>query len=140
MLNQFKYGIINAHAGDLPRFRGNACPNWALLVNENKIVLTLHKMTVDLDAGPILLQRQYPLNTNTYIKDIYEFLSENVPTMFVQEVEIEGEQRGEAACFIKSTRTRLGLDMASEVMQLRKHIRELENRLRQSQKNNYPIS
>src|SRR5438093_1623056 len=27
-------GILNAHAGDLPRYRGNACPNWALLQGE----------------------------------------------------------------------------------------------------------
>lgn len=27
LIDQFKYGIINAHAGDLPRYRGNACPN-----------------------------------------------------------------------------------------------------------------
>src|SRR5947208_2681477 len=23
-------GILNGHAGDLPRYRGNACPNWAI--------------------------------------------------------------------------------------------------------------
>ena len=23
-----RYGVLNAHAGDLPRYRGNACPNW----------------------------------------------------------------------------------------------------------------
>ena len=28
---KFKYGFVNSHAGDLPRYRGNACPNWAIL-------------------------------------------------------------------------------------------------------------
>ncbi len=26
----FKYGIVNIHPGDLPKYRGNACPNWAI--------------------------------------------------------------------------------------------------------------
>ncbi|MEZ4575046.1 MAG: formyltransferase family protein [Vampirovibrionales bacterium] len=30
----FKHGIINAHLGDLPQYRGNAVPNWALLNHE----------------------------------------------------------------------------------------------------------
>lgn len=84
MLDTFRSGVINAHAGDLPRFRGNACPNWAILAGEDKIVLTLHRMTEDLDAGPILLQRHFPLTHQTYIGDVYDFMAQNVPDMFVE--------------------------------------------------------
>ena len=35
-LNFFKFGVLNAHYGDLPRYKGNACPNWAILNNEKK--------------------------------------------------------------------------------------------------------
>ena len=83
-LSLFPQGVINAHAGDLPRYRGNACPNWAILNNESKVVVTLHKMVQELDAGPILLQRSVPIDENTYIQDIYQFMSENIPGMFVQ--------------------------------------------------------
>src|SRR2546430_4533 len=31
VLDLFPCGVINAHGGDLPRFRGNAVPNWAIL-------------------------------------------------------------------------------------------------------------
>src|SRR5690242_19096871 len=34
----FEHGVVNAHAGDLPRFRGNAAPNWAILAGENRVV------------------------------------------------------------------------------------------------------
>ncbi len=84
MLNQFKYGIINAHAGDLPRYRGNACPNWAILMGEEKIVITLHQMTTDLDAGAILLQRKFSLTSQTYIADVYKFLTDNIPQMYTE--------------------------------------------------------
>ena len=82
MLDVFEHGVINAHCGDLPRFRGNATPNWAILIGEKKIVLTLHRMASDLDSGPILSQLEYPLGDDTYIGDIYRFMSENIPTMF----------------------------------------------------------
>lgn len=84
MIELFKYGVINAHAGDLPRFKGNACPNWAILSGEEKVILTLHLMTETLDGGAILLQREFPLSANTYIGDIYRFMSENIPPMFVE--------------------------------------------------------
>lgn len=84
MLRQFKYGVINAHAGDLPRFRGNACPNWAILTGEHKVVLTLHQMTAEPDAGPILLQREFPLSESSYINEVYRFMGENIPVMFAE--------------------------------------------------------
>jgi len=84
VLNQFEYGIINAHAGDLPRYQGNATANWAILAGEEKVVLTLHRMTEDLDAGPILLQREFPLTPRTYIGDVFKFMEENIPSMFVE--------------------------------------------------------
>ena len=84
VIDCFRYGIINAHAGDLPRYRGNAVPNWAMLNGEEDIMLTLHAMTSELDAGPILLQRRYPIKADTRIGDIYNFIRENYPQMFVE--------------------------------------------------------
>ena len=84
LMGEFKHGIINAHAGDLPRFKGNACPNWAILAGEPQVVLTLHQMAVELDSGPILLQRAFPLGPDTYIGEVYRFLETAVPEMFRQ--------------------------------------------------------
>lgn len=84
MIDVFRHGVINAHAGDLPRFRGNACPNWAILSSEAQVVLTLHQMAVDLDAGPILLQQAFPLTERTYVADVYRFLERTIPDLFVE--------------------------------------------------------
>ena len=83
-LGQFPRGVINAHAGDLPRYRGNACPNWAILAGEREIALTLHRMAAGLDAGPVLAQRRLALDDTVYIGDVYRFMEENVPSMFVE--------------------------------------------------------
>lgn len=80
----FRHGIVNAHAGDLPRFRGNACPNWAILTGEDKVVLTLHQMSEALDEGPILLKKAFPLAQNTYIEEVYGFLTGAIPAAFVE--------------------------------------------------------
>lgn len=81
VLSAFHHGVVNAHAGDLPRYRGNACPNWAILNGESHVVLTLHRMVPELDAGPILLQSAMPLTEETYIADIYAYLDATVPVL-----------------------------------------------------------
>jgi len=77
---RFPHGILNVHAGDLPRYRGNACPNWAILNGESRMGLTVHRMLPDaLDAGPILLKEFHSIDGSTYIADLYEWLEDAVP-------------------------------------------------------------
>jgi UDP-4-amino-4-deoxy-L-arabinose formyltransferase/UDP-glucuronic acid dehydrogenase (UDP-4-keto-hexauronic acid decarboxylating) len=90
---RFGHGVINAHPGDLPRYRGNACPNWAILNGETEVVLTLHLMSDELDAGPVLLKRPFPLGAGTYVGAVYEFLAVAVPEAFVEA--LDALERGE---------------------------------------------
>jgi len=84
--NLFPLGIINVHLGDLPRYRGNATPNWAIINGESKTVVTLHLMAAALDAGPIVLQRDIPIESTTYIGDVYDRAAELAPAMLVEAV------------------------------------------------------
>ena len=91
----FQHGILNAHAGDLPRYRGNACPNWAILNGEPRIGLCVHKMTPGaVDAGPILLKRYFELDDSRDIGDVYRWLGHSIPEMFVEAV--AAIERGDA--------------------------------------------
>jgi methionyl-tRNA formyltransferase len=85
-LERFPHGVLNGHPGALPRFRGNAAPNWAILAGEPEVVATVHRMTEGLDAGPILAQRSFPLDERTYIGDVYAFLDEAFPELFAEAV------------------------------------------------------
>jgi len=87
LLGAFKFGVLNAHAGDLPRYRGNACPNWAILNGEKKIALTVHQMVEELDAGPVLLKKYMGLDDRTYIGDIYAWIEDAVPGAMAEAVE-----------------------------------------------------
>jgi methionyl-tRNA formyltransferase len=48
---------INAHASLLPKYRGAAPINWALINGESSTGVTIMKMTEEMDAGPIILQK-----------------------------------------------------------------------------------
>jgi methionyl-tRNA formyltransferase len=88
-INLFKIGILNAHMGDLPRYRGNACPNWAILEGEKEIVISVHLMEGScLDCGRVILQDRLRLKKNTYIKDVYSWAEKVIPDMFVKAAEI----------------------------------------------------
>jgi len=80
-------GVINCHAGDLPRYRGNAAPNWAILQDEGEVVVTLHFMDEGLDSGPILAKRSLPLTPETHIGDVYEFSRDVAPELFVEAID-----------------------------------------------------
>ena len=87
-IESFPYGILNAHIGDLPRFRGNATPNWALIAGEQKIALTIHQMEPDeLDSGSIAVKDYYPVDLNTRIGDIYDYTTKTMPQLFLRAVE-----------------------------------------------------
>ncbi|NQV82620.1 MAG: hypothetical protein HQ494_02260 [Rhodospirillales bacterium] len=87
MRSLFRHGVLNGHAGDLPRFRGNACPNWAILTGEPKVTVTIHQMGDGIDDGPIFLKRAMPLEHSTYIEDVYSFLNRETPQMFIEVIE-----------------------------------------------------
>lgn len=84
VLDRFEHGVLNGHAGDLPRYRGNAAPNWAILRGETEVVVTVHRMVAELDAGPIIAKRRFPITDQTYIGDVYAFMQSWWPMMFVE--------------------------------------------------------
>lgn len=83
----FPYGILNGHAGDLPRYRGNACPNWAIINGEEKIGFSVHFMEPgNLDSGDIVVKEFINVTSNTTIGEIYEKMEDLFPAMFLQAV------------------------------------------------------
>lgn len=56
-----RHGSINLHASLLPRYRGAAPIQWALIRDEGTTGLTTFLLDEGLDTGPILLQRGLPI-------------------------------------------------------------------------------
>jgi methionyl-tRNA formyltransferase len=51
-----RLGAFNLHGSLLPRYRGRAPINWAILHGESRIGMTLHRMVKSADAGAIVDQ------------------------------------------------------------------------------------
>ena len=51
-----RLGAFNMHGSLLPKYRGRAPINWAVLHGEPRIGMTLHRMVKQADAGPIVDQ------------------------------------------------------------------------------------
>lgn len=56
-LNAFPRGAINLHFSLLPKYRGAAPVNWAIVNGETETGVTTMRMDAGLDTGDILLQR-----------------------------------------------------------------------------------
>lgn len=88
VINCFPNGILNAHIGDLPRYRGNACPNWAILNGEKRIGISIHYMVSnELDAGDIVEKEYYPIEKDTDITQIYEAAKRIIPQLFISAID-----------------------------------------------------
>ena len=61
LLNYPKYGSINVHSSLLPKYRGAAPINWAILNGETETGVSIMYMAKDLDAGDVIRQAVTPI-------------------------------------------------------------------------------
>lgn len=84
VIELFPLGVLNAHGGDLPRYRGNACQAWAIINGEKKIGLCIHSMIGgEVDSGNIIDREYLDIDINTKITTIYEWFNHKIPKMFL---------------------------------------------------------
>ena len=57
-------GCINVHSSLLPKYRGAAPINWAILNGETETGVTIMHMAKELDAGDVILQRKTAIGEN----------------------------------------------------------------------------
>jgi methionyl-tRNA formyltransferase len=57
-----RIGCFNLHPGPLPRYAGLNPVCWALYFGETTHGVTLHRMTAEIDAGPIVYQSVFPVS------------------------------------------------------------------------------
>lgn len=61
ILDMFSIGCINVHASLLPKYRGAAPIQWAIMNGDKTTGVTIMQMDVGLDDGDILLQKEIPI-------------------------------------------------------------------------------
>ena len=64
ILNTPPYGSINVHSSILPKYRGAAPINWAILNGDSVTGVTIMYMAKELDAGDVILCRETAIDPN----------------------------------------------------------------------------
>jgi methionyl-tRNA formyltransferase len=75
MLAVPRLGCINVHASLLPRLRGAAPIQWAVINREPRSGITIMKMDEGMDTGPMLLQRELELRPEETAGSLHDRLA-----------------------------------------------------------------
>ena len=75
-LNAPQHGCINVHFSLLPKYRGAAPVNWAIVNGEKETGVTTMKIVEELDAGPILLQQATEISAHETAPELLRRLAE----------------------------------------------------------------
>ena len=70
-----KYGCINVHGSLLPKYRGAAPIQWAVINGENKTGITTMFMDVGMDTGDMILKKEIPISEDETTGELWERMS-----------------------------------------------------------------
>ena len=76
ILNAPPLGSINVHSSLLPKYRGAAPINWAILNGETETGVSIMYMAKELDAGDVILQRTTPIGEDEDAQSLTARLAE----------------------------------------------------------------
>ena len=69
-------GTLNVHGSLLPKYRGAAPINWAIINGENETGVTTFKLQHAIDTGDILLQERIPINGHMTAGELHDIMME----------------------------------------------------------------
>jgi methionyl-tRNA formyltransferase len=75
ILDAFPLGAFNLHASLLPRWRGAAPINRALMAGDTETGVTVMKMDEGLDTGPIVMSERVPIGLDTTAGELHDQLA-----------------------------------------------------------------
>jgi methionyl-tRNA formyltransferase len=129
MLQAPRHGCLNIHASLLPRWRGAAPIQSAILAGDTETGITIMRMDEGLDTGPMLLREAVPITGATTAAALHDTLGALGARMIVEALEAlpSGEpQPDEGATYApKLTREDGRLDFTKEAAVLDRQVRAL---------------
>ena len=86
-----KFGWINVHFSLLPRWRGAAPVQWAILSGDQETGITVFKLDKGMDTGPLYLEQATPINPKESSNDLLSRLSEIGSDLAIKSLELISE-------------------------------------------------
>ncbi len=81
-------GTINLHPSLLPKYRGAAPIQWALINGESETGVTVQMMDEKLDSGDILTQKRIPIHINMTSDDLYKIILPLGADLLIETIEL----------------------------------------------------
>jgi methionyl-tRNA formyltransferase len=66
-----RHGMIQFHPSLLPRYRGPSSINWPIIRGDQATGLTIFRPTDGLDEGPVILQKETPIDPDDTLGSVY---------------------------------------------------------------------
>ena len=135
ILDMPTYGCINVHASLLPRWRGAAPMQWAILEGGDKTGVTTMQMAEGLDTGDMLLKAETPIEADDTAETLHDRMSVMGKELLLKTLDalLKGEltpvpQKDEESCYAKMLTKDLGkISMNWNAEKLERYIRGLNS-------------
>ncbi len=134
LLNIPRLGWINLHASLLPKYRGAAPINWAIVEGETKTGLTTMKIDAGLDTGPLLLQKEIAIGPDETAAELAARMAEEGASLMLETLRklaageiVPVEQDHELATFAPMLKKEHGrIDWSLAAQRIYNHIRGMQ--------------
>ncbi len=83
-----KYGVINVHASLLPKYRGSAPIQWAILNGEKETGITIMQTALGVDSGDIILQEKIAIKENETAGELFDDLAKIAPSVLMKAIDL----------------------------------------------------
>ncbi len=128
-----RLGCVNVHSSLLPKYRGAAPINWAILNGEDETGVTIQYMAEGVDTGDILAQSRTPIDLNENAAQLYDRLARMGAALLIETVkELEAgtakpvpQDHGKASHASMLSREQSPMDWTRTARQLHDQVRGL---------------
>ena len=129
-----RLGCINAHASLLPRWRGAAPIERALIAGDRETGISLMQMDEGLDTGPVLAQCRIPIGPRATGAELESSLADLGAKLLLQTLPVLSQlaprpQRGPVSHAPKLRRDEAAADWRQSAVELERRIRALAHRM-----------
>ena len=135
ILDMPKFGCVNIHASLLPKYRGAAPIQWAVIDGEEKTGITIQQMNAGIDTGDILYVKEYTLDTKETGASLFdklmvlgaEAIVEALPLIEAGKITPVPQNEAEATHAAKLTKQLGELDFTKSAVVLERLVRGLNS-------------
>jgi len=128
-LDAYQHGCINVHFSLLPKYRGAAPVNWAIVNGEEETGVTTMRIISELDAGPVLLQSSTQIGVGETAPELMSRLAETGAELLsetlekIEHIELKPQAKDDATYAPMLTREDGLIDWAMNAIAVERRVR-----------------